>query len=74
MVVVGSVYEKNKIIKGPDQEIYARHFDRSLIRWLSMRTRFAQTAHRASCEPIKAPMEFYYFRPLQFIFLFLFIR
>ena len=26
MVVVGSVYEKNKIIKDPDQEIYARHF------------------------------------------------
>ena len=28
MVVVGSVYEKNKIIKDPDQEIYAHHFDR----------------------------------------------
>ena len=36
MVVVGSVHEKNKIIKDPDQEIYARHFDRSLIRKLSL--------------------------------------
>ena len=44
MVVVGSVYEKNKIIKDPDQEIYARHFDRSLIRKLSL-SRFAQAAH-----------------------------
>ena len=40
MVVVGSVYEKNKIIKDPDQEIYARHFDR-----------FA--AHQACCNVIK---------------------
>ena len=45
MVVVGSVYEKNKIIKDPDQEIYARHFDRSLIRKLSL-SRFAQAAHQ----------------------------
>ena len=44
MVVVGSVYEKNKIIKDPDQEIYAHHFDRSLIRKLSL-SRFAQAAH-----------------------------
>ena len=36
MVVVGNVYEKNKIIKDPDQEIYARHFDRSLIRKFSL--------------------------------------
>ena len=50
MVVVGSVYEKNKIIKDPDQEIYARHFDRSLIRKLSL-SRFAQAAHQACCEP-----------------------
>ena len=27
MVVVGSVYEKNKIIKDPDQEIYAHHWE-----------------------------------------------
>ena len=52
MVVVGSVYEKNKIIKDPDQEIYARHFDRSLIRKLSL-SRFAQAAHQACCEPVK---------------------
>ena len=52
MVVVGSVYEKNKIIKDPDQEIYARHFDRSLIRKLSL-PRFAQAAHQACCNVIK---------------------
>ena len=52
MVVVGNVYEKNKIIKDPDQEIYARHFDRSLIRKLSL-SRFAQAAHQACCNVIK---------------------
>lgn len=52
MVVVGSVHEKNKIIKDPDQEIYARHFDRSLIRKLSL-PRFAQAAHQACCNVIK---------------------
>ena len=52
MVIVGSVYEKNKIIKDPDQEIYAHHFDRSLIRKLSL-SRFAQAAHQACCEPVK---------------------
>ena len=57
MVVVGSVYEKNKIIKDPDQEIYARHFDRSLIRKLSL-SRFAQAAHQACCEPVKITAKF----------------
>ena len=31
MVVVGSVYEKNKIIKDPDQEIYARHYPQAFL-------------------------------------------
>ena len=68
MVVVGSVYEKNKIIKDPDQEIYARHFDRSLIRKLSL-SRFAQAAHQACCEPVKITAKFSscFSRPL-FIF------
>ena len=60
MVVVGSVYEKNKIIKDPDQEIYARHFDRSLIRKLSL-SRFAQAAHQACCEPVKITAKFQWF-------------
>ena len=58
MVVVGSVHEKNKIIKDPDQEIYARHFDRSLIRKLSL-PRFAQAAHQACCEPVKITAKFH---------------
>ena len=60
MVVVGSVHEKNKIIKDPDQEIYARHFDRSLIRKLSL-PRFAQAAHQACCEPVKITAKFQWF-------------
>lgn len=60
MVVVGSVHEKNKIIKDPDQEIYARHFDRSLIRKLSL-SRFAQAAHQACCEPVKITAKFQWF-------------
>ena len=60
MVVVGNVYEKNKIIKDPDQEIYARHFDRSLIRKLSL-SRFAQAAHQACCEPVKITAKFQWF-------------
>ena len=68
MVVVGSVYEKNKIIKDPDQEIYAHHFDRLLIRKLSL-SRFAQVAHQACCEPVKITAKFSscFSRPL-FIF------
>ena len=48
MVVVGSVYEKNKII------------DRSLIRKLSL-SRFAQAAHQACCEPVKITAKFQWF-------------
>ena len=66
MVVVGSVYEKNKIIKDPDQEIYARHFDRSLIRKLSL-SRFAQAAHQACCEPVKITAKFQWFWILSII-------
>ena len=72
MVVVGSVYEKNKIIKDPDQEIYARHFDRSLIRKLSL-SRFAQAAHQAyqaCCEPVKITAKFQWFWILYIIILF----
>ena len=69
MVVVGSVYEKNKIIKDPDQEIYARHFDRSLIRKLSL-PRFAQAAHQACCEPVKITAKFQWFWILYIIILF----
>ena len=69
MVVVGSVYEKNKIIKDPDQEIYARHFDRSLIRKLSL-SRFAQAAHQVCCEPVKITAKFQWFWILYyFVFL-----
>lgn len=69
MVVVGSVHEKNKIIKDPDQEIYARHFDRSLIRKLSL-PRFAQAAHQACCEPVKITAKFQWFWILYIIILF----
>ena len=69
MVVVGSVYEKNKIIKDQDQEIYARHFDRSLIRKLSL-SRFAQAAHQACCEPVKITAKFQWFWILYIIILF----
>ena len=69
MVVVGSVYEKNKIIKDPDQEIYARHFGRSLIRKLSL-SRFAQAAHQACCEPVKITAKFQWFWILYIIILF----
>ena len=69
MVVVGSVHEKNKIIKDPDQEIYARHFDRSLIRKLSL-SRFAQAAHQACCEPVKITAKFQWFWILYIIILF----
>lgn len=69
MVVVGSVYEKNKIIKDPDQEIYAHHFDRSLIRKLSL-SRFAQAAHQACCEPVKITAKFQWFWILYIIILF----
>ena len=69
MVVVGSVYEKNKIIKDPDQEIYARHFDRSLIRKLSL-SRFAQAAHQACCEPVKITAKFQWLWILYIIILF----
>ena len=69
MVVVGNVYEKNKIIKDPDQEIYAHHFDRSLIRKLSL-SRFAQAAHQACCEPVKITAKFQWFWILYyFVFL-----
>ena len=57
MVVVGSVYEKNKIIKDPDQEIYARHFDRC-------------AAHQACCEPVKITAKFQWFWILYIIILF----
>ena len=71
MVVVGSVYEKNKIIKDPDQEIYARHFDRSLIRKLSL-SRFAQAAHQACCEPVQNNgLKFHVLDPLYYYFVFL---
>jgi len=69
MVVVGSVYEKNKIIKDPDQEIYARHFDRSLIRKLSL-SRFAQAAHQACCEPNNGKISMV-LDPLYYYFVFL---
>ena len=73
MVVVGSVYEKNKIIKDPDQEIYARHFDRSLIRKLSL-SRFAQAAHQACCEPVQNNgLKFQWFWILYIIILFFLI-
>ena len=71
MVVVGSVHEKNKIIKDPDQEIYARHFDRSLIRKLSL-PRFAQAAHQACCEPVKITAKIsMVLDPLYYYFVFL---
>ena len=69
MVVVGSVYEKNKIIKDPDQEIYAHHFDRLLIRKLSL-SRFAQVAHQACCEPVEITAKFQWFWILYIIILF----
>ena len=69
MVVVGSVYEKNKIIKDPDQEIYARHFDRSLIRKLSFLASLRQHT-QACCEPVKITAKFQWLWILYIIILF----
>ena len=53
MVVVGSVYEKNKIIKDPDQEIYARRFERfaaSLVRCFSEASCARKTSESATVQ------------------------
>ena len=60
---------RKQIIKDPDQEIYARHFDRSLIRKLSL-SRFAQAAHLSLLRTCQNNGKFQWFWILYIIILF----